>query len=671
VLLPLLAVLSLGSAVTIDVPFVPQTDVLCGGASVAMVWRYWGDLHADAEQFTSLVEHRATGAGIATGRLALAVRTKGWRTESTNGSIADLQARLAAAQPVVVLLAERRKLYHYVVVVGIAGNTVVVHDPSRGPSRVLAEAEFERRWSAAQHWSLVILPAADRVGGLDRAEGDDGPPSKPVDTPRPADPCQAQLSTAIDELARSGVSHADEILEPIRRQCPDASGPVRELAAARFAQRRWPDAAALAREAISLEGTDQYAHMLLGASLFMLDDQLGALRAWNAIGEPRLNQVRIEGLQHSRYQTVTDALGLRPNATLTADEFIRARRRLEELPDRASARLALRPEDDGFASVDVVISERSGIPHGRVEWVAAGTRAAVNREVAVALPGTSGQGEVWSASWRWWSNRPKVAVGFAAPHVAGLFGVWRVDGSWEAESYTAGGPELVRETRGHGGLTVSDWLSGSVRYSLSAGVDAWSTLKAASIGASLERRWFGDRLALGGEGTTWFPVAGRADASSFNTIGVTARLASSTAYRGWRTEALAGVNRVSDRAPLTLWPGAGEGFARSALLRAHPLLEDGAIDVSGTSVFGRSLTHASIESQRWLERPPIVKLGLAGFLDFGESSRQMVADSSGRAQIDVGGGIRLRLPGAAHVLRVDFAHGLRDGANAFSIGWVY
>ncbi|HEX7138756.1 MAG TPA: papain-like cysteine protease family protein, partial [Vicinamibacterales bacterium] len=468
-ILALFAVLSLGQAATIDVPFVPQTDVLCGGASAAMVFRYWGDAHADADQFASLVEHRSDGAaGIAGSVLAAAVRTKGWRTESTDGAIEALRSRLTARQPIVVLLSERRNLYHYVVVVGISGNGVVVHDPSWGPSRVIATAEFEHRWSAARAWSLVILPP-DGVRGSSRPE----------------------LEAATDSEGARGLSRATDPRE------------IRIGAA--INERRWADAAELAREAIALDRNDEYAHLVLGTSLFMLDDEVGALRAWNVIGQPRLNQVNIEGLQHSRYQILTEALGLRPNAVLTADAFLRARYRLDELPDRASARLALRPEDEGFASIDVVVSEKAGLPHGRAEWIGTGARVAINREIAVALPGTSGQGEMWSASWRWWNNRPKVAFAFAAPHVAGLFGVWRVEGSWETESYTTGGSELQHEVRGHGGLTVSDWLSGKVRYSMSAGVDTWGALHAASAGVSLERRWFDDRLAAAATATTWLP----------------------------------------------------------------------------------------------------------------------------------------------------------------------
>jgi hypothetical protein len=37
--------------------------------------------------------------------------------------------------------------------------------------------------------------------------------------------------------------------------------------------------------------------------------------------------------------------------------------------------------------------------------------------------------------------------------------------------------------------------------------------------------------------------------------------------------------------------------------------------------------------------------------------------------IDAGVGMRVRLPGRDDVLRVDYGHGLRDGANAISVGW--
>ena len=55
----LAAALSLAASLAIDVPYLPQTDALCGGAAAAMVFRYWGDAHADAQEFAALVDRRA------------------------------------------------------------------------------------------------------------------------------------------------------------------------------------------------------------------------------------------------------------------------------------------------------------------------------------------------------------------------------------------------------------------------------------------------------------------------------------------------------------------------------------------------------------------------------------------------------------------------------------
>jgi hypothetical protein len=659
------AALSLAS---ISVPYVPQTDALCGGAAAAMVFRYWGDVHPDIDQFAPLVVRRPGGvSGIPDAALVAAVRSRGWRTETGDSTIDALRLRLAARQPVIVLLEDRRDLYHYVVVVGSDERSVAVHDPAWGPSRRIPIADFSRAWAAAHHWSLVILPEDGRpIAG--RAAAGVSAGSQPAGGGN--DDCDALLVQAVADVGRRGLGEADAILGAVRAACPASAGPVRELAGVRFAQKRWSDAAALARQAIALQPDDEYALDVLGSSLFMEDDPVGALRAWNRIGRPRLNLVHIEGLEHSRYQTIAEALRLKPNALVTADAFVQAKHRLEDLPDRSTAHLAVRPEADGFASVDVVIVERSGRPRGVAGWTGAAVRAGVDREASIALPGFTGQGEVWTGTWRWWNNRPRVAIGFAAPRVAGLFGVWRVEGSWEAETYAAGGA-IVRESRRHGGITVSDWMTGNLRYALHAGADVWSTgRRAASVGGSLERRWLDDRLSLGGDVTAWVPVDG---GRGFNAVAIRATARSSPDVRGWIYEGTGGAERVSDAAPLALWPGAGEGRARSPLLRAHPLLDAGIVDVGPGSAFGRTLMFGTAEAQRWFERARIVRVGVAAFVDVASSTRQAAGDAGARF-VDVGAGLRFRVPGTSRILRVDVARGMNDGPDrptALTVGWVF
>jgi hypothetical protein len=669
------AALAIASSVpAIDVPFLPQTDALCGGAAAAMVLRYWGDRHADPQEFAPLIERYRGATGIADEVLVGAIGARGWQTDRLDGPAEQrmqaLRASLAAREPVIVLLADRGEQFHYVVVVGAGADELVLHDPSWGPSRTIKEARFSDRWKRSAYWGLVIRPRApSSLVPTEEATGD-ASDSSPAETTGfdASDSCSASVATAVDEVHSRGFTHADEILDSLQPRCVQSPAFLRELAGVRFAQERWHEAETTAREVLAKLPADPYATEVLGAARFMEDDAVGALRAWNAIGRPRLDLVRISGLTRTRYQAVAEGTGLKTGVVLTADAFLLASRRVEELPDRDSSRVSLHPEEDGFAAVDVAIAERQGVRRGRANWSAVAIRAAVEREVAVSLPGFTGNGEVWSASWRWWNNRPRVAMEFAVPAVGALSGVWRVDGSWEAETYTFGSNQL-RETRTHGGLTVSDWVLPYVRYAVTGGLDSWNGgRRAASAGGTLEHRMFGDRLVLQAGGTIWGPLGSNAG-SAFNSVVVRAHAGSRPAPERWAYGLNVGASRASDEAPFSIWNGAGEGRARPILLRAHPLLDDGIIDAGAASTFGRTLRYANAEGQRWLARPAIVRIGFAAFVDVAQASRRAVPGDS-PVQTDVGGGVRLRIGGGQGMLRVDVAHGLRDGANAASIAWV-
>jgi hypothetical protein len=300
----------------------------------------------------------------------------------------------------------------------------------------------------------------------------------------------------------------------------------------------------------------------------------------------------------------------------------------------------------------------------------------VDREAGVSIPGFTGQGDVWSASWRWWEHRPRVGFDVAAPRVGGLPGVWRVDASWERETYRLGStesPALLVQSHTHGSLAVSDWITSNLHYSVVGGLDAWDRFgKAASIGGSLERRLFGDRVSLGTDATAWTPVGG---GHAFSALG--AHISSASVPPGgdggrqrWAYTTRIGVQRVSDNAPIGLWPGAGDGQARTPLLRAHPLLDDGIIDMTGRSAFGRTIESATLEGQRWFERPALVRLGVAAFADVAIAKRA-ASDRGGSSNVDVGAGVRMRLPGSDRVIRIDLAHGLSDHANALTFGWLF
>lgn len=125
--------------------------------------------------------------------------------------------------------------------------------------------------------------------------------------------------------------------------------------------------------------------------------------------------------------------------------------------------------------------------------------------------------------------------------------------------------------------------------------------------------------------------------------------------------------RVASRgAPLALWHGAGTGDGRSGLLRAHPLLIS---DVLTGPVFGRRVTHGSVEYARPLLQTLGGGLSIAGFVDAARAWQRPNSLGASPLYVDAGVGLRVRAPGGAGTIRLDVARGLRGGGTTLSAGW--
>jgi len=131
------------------VPYLPQSEALCGGAAIAMLMRFWGRTNIYAETFADLVDPAA--AGIHGGDLVSALQSRGFDAQSIRGDPDQVRARLAARQPVVVLIEDRPNRFHYVVIVGWGGGRVIVHDPARAPFRILEEKAFLKVWAVSDN----------------------------------------------------------------------------------------------------------------------------------------------------------------------------------------------------------------------------------------------------------------------------------------------------------------------------------------------------------------------------------------------------------------------------------------------------------------------------------------------------------------------------------------
>lgn len=633
----------------LDVPYLAQSEALCGGAAAAMVMRFWGEKGVYAETFADLVD-RAAG-GIRGSDLLAALATRGWDARSFRGDPSLVREQLAKRRPVVALVEDRPGRFHYVVVVAWADGRVIVHDPARAPFRVIDEASFVRAWDASGRWTMLVLPRGG-VGPSQGAEPEGGAAPGPV----PA-PCGAMVDEGV-RLAGSGdLGGAQRVLEAARDVCPQTSAPWRELAGVHALRGHWRDAAAAARRATDIDPTDRHAWRTLATSLYLENDPLGALAAWNRIGEPIIDIININGLARLRHDVASRALGLERQALLTPGALARARRRIAELPAAQAARAGYRPDEHEQVQVDVTVIERPLLPTSVPSIAAAGVRLVSNRELALAVGTPTGGGELWELSYRWWERRPRVALAFSSPSPFG--GVWRLEAFDERQTYARIGG--TTEERRRGALfSAHDWLTGNTRVEAGVGIDRWNQADTTvAIRGGVEQHVLDDTVLLLASAGRWF--GGR----TAWTASVAAEWRSSAAREGRVWHARGGVDAAGGGAPLALWYGAGTGQPEGAPLRAHAMLDGGVVD---RAVFGRRLVHAGAEWRWWMQpqRRPL-RVAPAAFVDVARATRG--ADfTDARAHVDAGVGLRVAVPGAG-VVRLDVARGLRDGRMALSIGW--
>jgi hypothetical protein len=625
----------------LDVPFISQTEALCGGAAAAMVLRYWGARGLTAESFGHLVDRSA--AGIRTATLVGELRSRGWSATAVVGSAALVTSELGRGRPVLTLIEDRPGAFHYIVIVGTTAEAIVFHDPARAPMRVMGREEFTRRWDAADRWMAVVLP------GTPAAESA-APPAAVAPIAPDAGSCDGLVADGV-RRARAGDFDGAERSLTAALSCGGAAA-LRELAGVRLLQRRWADVESLASSAVRIEPQNTYGWQLLGTSRFVQNDPMNALAAWNQAGEPRIDLLRVAGLSRTRQRPVEGLLNVTAGELLTPASFLLVRRRLADLPSAISTQLGYVPVPSALAELRATVNERPVVPTDVWSYAALGAVAAARREVQFSTGSLSGGGERLTVAWRFWPARPRVGVSLDAPAPWG--GVWGV--RWLTERQPFDVDDVPRAERTAAGVEIGGWIQPVVRLSVRGGLDRWQDAGTfGAAGGSIQLRSPGDRVDAGLSLGVW---TGSGGFSTAETV-LTAR--TSTARRGRVLVARAGTGLATRATPPDLWFGGDTGATRTTLLRAHPLVGNGRLR---SAQLGRGIVHGSVEGQQWWP-VSVARVGAALFVDAVRVSQRLTAQS--RGDVDAGIGARLALPGLTGTFRVDLAKGLRDGLTTLSV----
>ncbi len=165
-----------------DVPFVPQEELWCGPAAMAMVLT-WAGVPTTQEAAAAQV-YTPGREGTLTTDMTAAARRNG-RLAVPAGTLANLLGELAAGHPVVVfqnLALDVYPQWHYAVAVGydLDKAELVLHSGTE-VRHTVSLAAFERTWARGDNWSLVVLPpdvlpatatvedVAEAAAGIERA----------------------------------------------------------------------------------------------------------------------------------------------------------------------------------------------------------------------------------------------------------------------------------------------------------------------------------------------------------------------------------------------------------------------------------------------------------------------------------------------------------------------
>lgn len=649
-----------GAAEVLDVPYLPQSVLLCGGAALAMVERWWGRRGVQAEDFAALV--RPELGGIRTTDLDSAARARGWNARALRATPALVQQWLRDSVPVIALIEVRPARYHFVVIVGWSEQRVVFHDPAGAPNTAESEARFLARWAGGRDWALVVRPAAPGIGAEIPVA-----PSAPAAAPADSMPCRPWLDRALDAAAAGDLTGAALLLESAARACPGEPLVTRERAAIRFRQGRHAESISLVTHYLAAAPRDTLGWQLLATSRYLTGDPDGALEAWNETGQPIVDLLRIDGLRDLRFRQVATAAQLPHGSLLTPTVLALARRRLAELPGVARGGVGYQPVGDGLVEVRVQVAERPLIDPPWRLLAAGAIRAVAQQEAELEFGTRSGAGERWSGAWRWEPARQRASMRVELPLQLTIPGVLSAVGGWErmAIGLDALSEAVAEESHRSAGIGFEGWLTPAWRPALGLRLERWSDARRyLAVVGGLAWHAGRDRLAVSATVEQAVATSGH---SPYRRQGLRTTWTSALSLQQASWSARLGYDGATAGAPMGRWPVAGRHPGWAIPLRAEPALLRGV--VAGRTV-GRGILHGGVAGDLPMWRGGPVVLAAGAFLDGARIASSADRTAGTRAVLDAGLGVRIGVgDGALGTVRIDWARRVVGGRrSALTVG---
>jgi ABC-type bacteriocin/lantibiotic exporter with double-glycine peptidase domain len=141
-----------------NVPFFPQKSYQCGPASLAGVLNYWG-IKVSPGQIAEAI-YSKSAQGTLDQDMVFYVRNKGLAAEQYSSTIGDIEKKIDAGKPLIVLVDYGFWVYqknHFMVVVGYNDQAMLVNSGSLRNKPIPVDT-FMKIWDKTNRWTLLISP---------------------------------------------------------------------------------------------------------------------------------------------------------------------------------------------------------------------------------------------------------------------------------------------------------------------------------------------------------------------------------------------------------------------------------------------------------------------------------------------------------------------------------
>jgi len=138
-----------------------------------------------------------------------------------------------------------------------------------------------------------------------------------------------------------------------------------ELGGVAFKQKRYSEAARWLRKGLQLDPQDSYANNFLATVYFLEGNIEAALKYWNRVGKPQIENVRIEPGLRVDPALLDRAFAFAPASVLRRDDFLTTQARVEALGIFPTHSFHLDALDDGRFDVSFQAQERNGWGNGK------------------------------------------------------------------------------------------------------------------------------------------------------------------------------------------------------------------------------------------------------------------------------------------------------------------